>query len=681
MEFQEKIVENFAGMVVRKDLSKLVKGNSVVPNYVLEYLLGQHCATSDSEIIIQGVEKVKEIIKRNYVHSDEAEVIKSTIKEKGEYKIIDKISVKLNDKRNAYEASFSNLGLKNILIGSPVVTNNKKLLTSGVWCILKISYNFTDDINSSPWNIEDIRPIQISGIDLDEYKKLRQNFSKDEWIDLMLQSVGLNPEFLNSRSKLINLARLIPFCENNYNLIELGPKGTGKSHIYSELSPHGVVISGSEITPAKLFVNNTSNQIGLVGYWDNIAFDEFAGQDKKSDRVLIDIMKGYLAQKTFSRGKDPQGAFASFTFIGNTAHSVSYMMKHTNLFEALPKGYLDSALLDRLHCYLPGWEVSKLRNELFTDDYGFIVDYLAEILKGFRKEDYSNLIQKYFKINTNLTERELTGVKKTFSGLVKIIFPDGNFTKEEGQELLNFALEGRKRVSNQLSRIDETFKDTCFSYVDIESEEEIEIITLEEKQYPTFSNQVIFSSGENATSISEEREIVNEPNLSNKNKDLFSGEHIKYEENQKGISYEKILIAHLIGAKIITIYDPYIRLFYQIKNLMEFLQMILKIRPEGEDIKVKLITQYDEFRPNESEEKLEQLKDSIDGSGIAFEFEFDQSKDFHARSVETDTGWKITLDRGLDIFQPYDFKNPFNLANNLQEERLCKRFEVTYLKV
>lgn len=673
MELKTKILQHFDGKVVRKDLTKLVKGNAVVPTYVLEYLLGQHCASSDDEIVKQGVETVKGIIKKHFVHRDEAESVKHDIVTNGNHRIIDKVSAKLNDKKGTYEAEFSNLGLKRVTIGNEIVSTHKKLLTSGVWCIVNMGYVGGDDNTGSPWIIESLKPIQISHVDLEEFKSLRSNFTKDEWIDLLMQSIGLNPEQFTLRGKLMQLTRMVSFCENNYNLIELGPKGTGKSHIFSEMSPHGMLISGGEVTQAKLFVNNSNGQIGLVGYWDNVAFDEFAGISKRVDKNLVDTMKNYMANKSFSRGSTPYGATASFSFVGNTMHSVSFMMKHSDLFEALPKAYYDTAFLDRLHCYLPGWEVQKLRNELFTDGYGFIVDYLAEILKELRKDDFSHIYSSYFELSESITTRDRTGILKTFSGLCKIIFPHGDCSKEDAKQILDFALEGRRRVKNQLIIMDETFNEVDFSYTSKEDDKTVSILTLEEKQYPSLSK----------VSTGKEPEIdkpIETETKEKKSEELLSGKHLVIEENTKGISYQKLFAPYINGATKITVLDPYVRQFYQVKNFMEFIQMLLHNKQEGEDIELKLVTKCDEFRELETEERLEQLKESIDGSGIIFDFEFDTSHSFHARSIETDTGWKISVDRGLDVFQPYDFKNPFNLANNIQEERMCKAFEVTYLK-
>ncbi|MGQ1787994.1 BREX system Lon protease-like protein BrxL [Saccharicrinis sp. GN24d3] len=669
----EKINKYFGGKVVRKDLTKLVKGNAIVPTYVLEYLLGQYCATDDEDTINQGVETVKNIVIKHFVHRDEAQIIKSTVREKGSHRIIDKISVKLNDRLDQYEASFANLGLAKIPISDAIIRSHKKLLSSGVWCILTLAYFSNDEKDSSPWIIENLKPIQVSNVEMDEYKELRKNFTKEEWIDMLIQSIGLNPEEFTFRSKLLQLTRLVPFVENNYNLIELGPKGTGKSHIYSEMSPHGILISGGEVSKAKLFVNNSSGEIGLVGYWDVVAYDEFAGKTKKSDRGLVDIMKNYMANKSFSRGTEVYGASASMVFVGNTDHSVPHMIKHSNLFDALPKDYYDTAFLDRMHAYLPGWEVQKLRNEMFTSNYGFIVDYLAEVLKELRKEDKTNEFSKYFTLSDSITTRDKTSIAKTFAGLVKVIYPHGEVTEQEAKVILDFSIENRKRVKQQLQKMDETFEEVDFSYTSKEDDKTVSILTLEEKQYPSLSK---VSTGREPVIVKPIETEAKEK----KTEELLSGKHLVIEENSKGISYQKLFAPYINGATKITVLDPYVRQFYQVKNFMEFIQMLLKNKQEGEDIELKLVTKCDEFRELETEERLEQLKESIDGSGIIFDFEFDQSQSFHARSIETDTGWKISMDRGLDIFQPYDFKNPFNLANNIQEERLCKSFEVTYLK-
>ena len=462
--FDQKINTHFAGLVVRKDLVKTVKGNAIVPTYVLEYLLGQYCATSDDASIQTGIETVKEILRKHYVHRSEAGLVRSIIKEKGRYKVIDRISVALNDKTDAYEAEFSNLGIKKVLVDSGTVKAHPKLLVGGVWCIADIEYEFKEEKNAVPWILSTLKPIQLSRFDFDGYVEARRQFTIDEWIDLLIQSIGFNPEHFDRRGKLMQLVRLIPYCERNYNLIELGPKGTGKSHIYSEFSPHGMLISGGEVTVPKLFVNNSSGKIGLVGYWDVVAFDEFAGKQKRVDKALVDIMKNYMANKSFSRGVETLGAEASMVFVGNTRHTVPHMLKHSNLFDDLPDKFYDSAFLDRLHFYLPGWEVDIIRGEMFSSGYGFVVDYLAEILRSLRNHDYSDRYQELFSLSNDLSTRDRDGVNKTFSGLMKILFPQGEASREEIEELLRLSVEGRKRVKEQVMRIDSTYPEVHFSY-------------------------------------------------------------------------------------------------------------------------------------------------------------------------------------------------------------------------
>ena len=388
-QLDEKINQHFAGLVVRKDLVKLVKGNAIVPSYVLEYLLGQYCATSDEASIQSGIETVKDILRKHYVHRNEAGLVRSTIRERGRHKVIDKISVNLNDRKDVYEATFANLGIKEVLVDTDTVKRHPKLLVSGVWCIADVEYEYSEDRNVSPWILDTTKPIQLSRFDMDAYLEARRQFTMDEWIDMLMQSIGFNPEMFDQRGKLLQLVRLIPFCERNYNLLELGPKGTGKSHIYSEFSPHGILISGGEVTVAKLFVNNATGKIGLVGYWDTVAFDEFAGRKKRANKALVDILKNFMANKSFSRGIETLGAEASMAFVGNTQQTVRHMLRHSDLFVELPEQYHDSAFLDRIHFYLPGWEVDIIRGEMFSDGYGFVVDYLAEILRNMRNHDYS----------------------------------------------------------------------------------------------------------------------------------------------------------------------------------------------------------------------------------------------------------------------------------------------------
>lgn len=662
--------QHFSGKVVRKDLTKLVKGNAIVPTYVLEYLLGQYCATDDEDTIVQGVQNVKNIIGQHFVHRDEAQVIKSTIREKGSHRIIDKVSVRLNDKKDVYEADFANLGLNRVVISDLIIKEHKKLLSGGVWCIVNMGYMPSDERDVAPWIIESLKPIQIANIDVLEYKEARKAFSKEEWVDALLQSIGLNPREFSFRSKLLQLTRLVPFAENNYNLIELGPKGTGKSHIYSEMSPHGILISGGEVSKAKLFVNNTTGDIGLVGYWDVVAYDEFAGRDKRADRGLVDILKNYMANKTFSRGTQVYGASASMVFVGNTDHSVPYMLKHSDLFEALPKDYYDTAFLDRVHAYLPGWEVQKLRNEMFTSDYGFIVDYLAEVLKTFRKEDHTFAFTKYFELSDSLTTRDRVSISKTFSGLVKVIFPDGNFSKEDARELLEFSIENRRRVKEQLYKMDETFEQVDFSYVDSASGRKVDIETLEVIEYEgKLPGNVLLDS---TNPEKPESAAANKPAEKVK---LQPGQKI-LRDNQSGVSYEKLFGGYLAGATDIKVTDPYIRLYYQLKNFIEFAMLVAKTKEEGSEVRLHLVTNNNEDYIEDAKEAFKDIRDSLEPLGVFFSFEFDEN--IHDRSIELDNGWKIVLGRGLDIYQKTN--SSYDIANFYQEKRLCKACEITYLK-
>jgi len=677
-----KILQHFAGLVVRKDLTKAVKGNAIVPSYVLEYLLGQHCATDDEDSIQSGIETVKSILQKHFVHRNESELIKSTIKEKGRHKVIDKVTVELNDSSDCYEAKFSNLGLKRVTVDSSYIKKHPKLLVGGVWCIADLSYQPTEDRTQEPWHLESLKPIQVANVDIDQFLAARAEFTTDEWMDVLLQTMGFNPEHFSRRGKLLLIARLIAFCERNYNFIELGPKGTGKSHIYSEFSPHGILISGGEVTVSKLFVNNSSGKIGLVGYWDNVCFDEFAGKDKKVEKNLVDIMKNYMANKSFSRGIEALGAEASMVFMGNTKKSVPYMMKHSHFFDELPDKYIDSAFLDRLHCYNPGWESSPLRTELFSNGFGFIVDYLAEVFRHLRGQDLSNAYQPFFEINSEITTRDRDGVHKTFSGLVKILFPHGKYEKSEVEELLAFSLEGRRRVKEQLLKIDETFVPVEFSYSAKDSGEERKILTPEEIQYPTLARggNVASDAPSDSANTESPTDATQPTHDSSKHPPSAQPGHLVIPENSKGWSYRRLFADHLRGAAKITVSDPYIRAFWQIRNFMEFVELVHQLTPEGEETAIHLVTKTDPEKCVEQEEALQKIQDSCTGSRVVVTFEYDGTQTFHARSITTDTGWKITLDRGLDIFQRFD-NSPFNLSANIQEERLTKSLEVTYMQL
>ena len=670
MELSEKILEHFPGKVVRKDLTARIKGNAVVPTYVLEYLLGQYCAVNDEEIIEKGIASVKEVITHNFVHKAEAELVKSTIREKHSHKIIDKVTVTLNEKSDKYEAFFSNLGIKNVPIGDSVIKKHRKFLSGGgVWCIITIGYDHSEAA-SSRWIIEAVKPIQVSGVDLEEFRDKRKYFTTDDWLDLLMHSIGLDPTLFNRRGKFIQLFRLITHVENNYNYVELGPKGTGKSHIFSEFSPHGVLVSGGDVTSARLFVNNIGKgQVGLVGYWDVVCLDEFEQVvgSKRADGDMVNIMQNYMANKSFNRGKETIQAYASMAFVGNTKRSVPYMLRNSHMFESIPQAYIKGAFIDRLHHYVPGWEVPILKESFFSKDYGFIVDYLAEILRELRKFDYADIIDKYAVFDSSYTGRDKTAVGKTFSGLVKLIYPHLEFAEEEAYEMIEFGIEGRKRVKDQLYVIDETFRNTPvkFCYTVKGESEPREVETLEKVNY--YSRR-----GKPEESLSEKQE---EASVQEQVPELKPS-HISIRDNQMGLSYEKIFAPYLIDARRLTLIDPFIRLQYQFRNLLEFCVMLSKIKSEDEEMELKVITWYKDEYMEESVKNFEELEASVIEMGILLSFEF---KEGHDRYITTDTGWKILMGRGLDIFEPIEGK--FSIASIDQEWRKCKACEVAYVKI
>ena len=665
----------FDGKVVRKDLAFLIKGGLPVPTFVLEYLLSQYCASDDEQVIKEGVEQVKQIIQENYVHRADAEAVKGKIHDCGKYKIIDKVNVFLNEKSDEYQASFANLGLSGVPIGAKYVQENPKLLSgNGVWCIVSLGYISGEDVRVR-WDIQTLKPIQISNIDLEYYIAQRKNFTTEEWIDFLIHTMGLNPEELNRREKFITLARLLPFVENNFNFVELGPKGTGKSHVFQDLSPNGVLVSGGDVTSARLFVKMSGNReiLGLVGYWDLVAWDEFEQQKGRSiDAVLIDTMQNYLANKAFNRGKSTHEASASMVFVGNTKHTVPYMLKNTHLFESIPAAFIKGAFLDRIHLYNPGWEIRMLKKGSFSHGYGLITDYIAAVLHEFRNQDLTNWLQKYAKFDSSLSERDHLAIRKTFSGMIKLLYPDGNITDEEAYELVDFAAEGRKRVKEQLYIIDGTFKlePAVFQYINLKSGEKTEIETLECVNFEHLAPLVLPSS-QNAEIVQKEQESK-APNVEKK-KIVLQEKRLPVRMGQTGISYETLFADYLKEANKIVIEDPYIRTFWQIKNLVEFFSMLEKTRTvEGLD--VHLITTKDETeeKMNRLLEDLEAIKSDVGNVGINFTYEFNE---FHDRCIKTDTGWIISLGRGLDIFEPCD---KFSLSALDQKRRKCKDFSVIY---
>lgn len=472
-DLNSKLKHYFQGKIVRKDLTQKIKEGANVPVYVLEYLLGKYCS-QDESLIDKGVQDVKNILANNYVRPDEAQKILSKLKEFGSYSIIDVVSVTLNYKKDVYEASFSNLGIQNVPINPSFPQQFERLLGGNLWCMVRLEYEFDEaDPKANPFKIRDLQPIQLPNLDLDEVMFNRKYFTKDEWIDVILKTIGMEPTKLKPREKWLLLCRLIPLVENNYNFCELGPRSTGKSHVYREISPNSILVSGGQTTVANLFYNMNTRQIGLVGMWDCVAFDEVAGI-KFKDVDGIAIMKDFMASGSFSRGKEEKNANASMVFIGNINESIESLLKTSNLFDPFPPEMgTDSAFFDRMHYYNPGWEIPKYANDFFTNDYGFITDYLAEIFRELRKYSFTDAYQKYFRLGNDLKQRDSKAVQKTVSGLLKIVYPDGNFDKEDVREVLTYALEGRRRVKEQLKKIGGMeFYDVNFSYIDLDNDQE-----------------------------------------------------------------------------------------------------------------------------------------------------------------------------------------------------------------
>ena len=459
---------HFAGKVVRKDLTKLIKEGANVPVYVLEYLLGMYCASNDEATIQKGLQMVKRVLAENYVRADEAEKVKSKVRESGTYKVIDKITVKLNEKRDLYEALLSNLGVKNAEISDTYVRQFEKLLVGGIWCIVTLKYHFEEDQRGSPFTVTELKPIQMPNMDMQALFEARKAFTDAQWIDALIRSTGMEPTCFKEREKWHLLARMVPLVENNYNFCELGPRGTGKSHIYKEISPNSILVSGGQTTVANLFYNMSARKVGLVGLWDVVAFDEVAGINFK-DHDGVQIMKDYMASGSFSRGRESINASAAMVFVGNINQSVESLVKTSHLLAPFPEAMIDSAFFDRFHAYVPGWEIPKMRPEFFTNQYGLIVDYLAEYLREMRKRNFADAIDKWFKLGNNLNQRDTIAVRRTTSGLLKLVCPNGEYTKDSVRKCLEYALETRRRVKEQLKKIGGMeFYDVHFSYIDLE---------------------------------------------------------------------------------------------------------------------------------------------------------------------------------------------------------------------
>ncbi len=471
-EIDNLLNKHFSGKVVRKDLTKKIKEGANVPVYVLEYLLGQYCASTDDAIIEDGMKTVKRVLADNYVRPDESEKVKSIVREKGGLKVIDKVTVTLNEKKDIYEAVFSNLGIKNVIVPSETVKKYQKLLAGGIWSIVNLRYHYEEGQGASPFILEDIKPIQMPNMDMEPLFEGRRAFTEEQWMDALLRSAGMEPTLFEPRVKLHLIARMIPFVENNYNACELGPRNTGKSHLYKEISPNSILVSGGQTTVANLFYSMSRRQIGLVGLWDIVAFDEVAGISF-ADKDGVQIMKDYMASGSFARGRDQINANASMVFVGNINQSVDTLVKTSHLLSPFPENMIDSAFFDRFHGYIPGWEIPKMKPEFFTNNYGLIVDYLAEFLREMRKRNFSDAIDKYFRLGRDLNQRDVIAVRKTVSGLLKLLYPHGEYDKAAVAKCLDYALETRRRVKEQLKKIGGMeFFDVHFSYGDKETNDE-----------------------------------------------------------------------------------------------------------------------------------------------------------------------------------------------------------------
>ena len=690
LTLQQKIMDSYLGKVVRKDLAFLVKGGLPVPTYVLEYLLGQYCASDDEDVIEEGIEKVKSVIRNNYVNRADAEQIKGKIREKGKFRIIDKVTVTLNEKDDEYHASFANLGLSRVPIGTQYVTQNPKLLSgNGVWCIVTIGYISGEDIKVR-WEIQTLKPIQISNIDLQDFIDHRKNFTTDEWIDFLIHTVGLNPDKLNRREKFITLARLLPHIENNFNFMELGPKGTGKSHVFQELSPYGVLVSGGDVTSPRLFVSMSGRNetLGLVGYWDVVAWDEFEQQKGRTvDAVLIDTMQNYLANKSFNRGKGTHEASASMVFVGNTKHTVPYMLKNSHLFESIPTSFIKGAFLDRIHLYNPGWEIRMLKKDSFSKSYGLITDYIAAVLHELRNYDWTDKLKEYALFDGSLSERDHLAIRKTFSGMLKLLYLDGNVTDDEAYELVDFAAESRKRVKDQLYKIDETFlaEPAVFKYIRLKDGQEVSVETLEQisnvlivpqNATTALKAELNLPDAQDSTKLEESSADSMEPQETKKRRPriLSSKEgSVSFRLGQTGVTFENLFMPYLSKSKEITIEDPFVRTSWQLRNLIEFLTMLVDKRSD-EEIKVHLVTwEVDEKLPTLID-RLDDIKDDMATYGIEFDYTF---RDFHDRQIITDDGWSINLGRGLDIYDKY---NAYSVASGRQDRRKCRDFRIIYMR-
>ncbi len=682
-ELDKKLNEFYPGKVVRKDLLQDVKKAANIPSFVLEFLLAKFCATEDPDEIRAGKLAVLEVVEKNYVRPNDSNKAQSSVQQKGRHKFIDKIQVNYNEKEKRHWAEMENFGSNRIAINEKFYKDNEKLLEGGVWGEITLGYNEVEEDNYA-FYVEDLKPIQLSRFSFTKFLEGRKNFTTEEWIDVVLRSVGINPEIINElppeykgrvpegkRLKLHFLARLIPLVQANYNFIELGPRGTGKSHFYSEFSPYCTLISGGKASTATLLYNNARKKVGLVGYWDTIGFDE-VGNLKIRDTDTVQIMKDYMAKGRFSRGREVI-AEASFAFVGNIDHSIEQVVRSLDhsLFLTLPPSF-DFAIQDRFFFYLPGWEIPKMDPRWYASNYGLITDYFAEAFHHMFKNNsaYSELVSKKMKLGTSSEGRDVLAIQKTTMALLKIIHPDANATDEEFEEILEYAIEGRRRVKEQLNKMkeDDEFSRVNLSYFKSTGEEVIvycpESKEIEDQSVLSQSEieAVLKSHKDNPKSM---KEVINKP----------QEKHVKIDYGSTGFSYDEIFKEYLIGAKEVTIQDPFIRKRHQIVNLIKFCELVVKL---GDADKIHLITAADDpYQQRQNEESFESIADSLKENNINFTFEF--SSTVHDRHIETSNGWRIVMGRGLDYFQSLA-GNYMQVGANDQDLRPCLETSFDFLK-
>mgnify|MGYP002632332753 FL=1 len=685
----KKLNEIFSGKVVRKDLVHQIKKAANVPSFVLEFLLSKYCATDDPDEIKAGSKAVLEVVEKNYVRADEANKAQSMVQQKGRHKFIDKIHVKYVESERRHWAAMENFNSSRIAINEKFYKENDKLLEGGIWAEVTIAHNDVEDDNYA-FYVEDLKPIQLSRFNHNQYFEGREEFTRDEWIDVVLRSVGLNPEILDNppkeiadkfpsglRLKLHFLSRLIPLVQSNFNFIELGPRGTGKSYFYSEFSPYSTLLSGGQASTATLLYNNARKKVGAVGFWDNIAFDE-VGNMKIRDTDTIQIMKDYMANGRFSRGQEVT-ANASFSFVGNIDHSVKQLVNSYDhdLFITLPKAF-DLAVQDRFFLFLPGWEIPKMDNKFFAKNYGLITDYMAEAFHYMFKHnnEYFDVVNRRLKLGSSVQGRDEIAIKKTVTGLLKIIHPSGEPSEDEFNDIVSYAIEGRRRVKEQMNKRkpDDEFAAINLSFFKEDGTEQIvycpESKSSKASQNPRKEELTLIPEAESEHIIEEVAENIKDIEIELKEK------HLKIHYGDIGYSYETVFGSYLKGVDKIVIEDPYIRQNHQISNFVKFCELSVKI---GDVQQIKLITSSDDaYQEEQNKQSFEQLANSLYDNGVELQVEF--SDTMHDRQILLSTGWRIILGRGIDYFQSLA-GNYFQIGTNDQDLRPCLETSIDFVKV